>query len=830
MIKRFAQLVLATAAALAISLPAFCSQVNTTTHIHQSNSPKVLTAAPATQPRVFFLSAKPIWPKGREKEMNLFVGFRTIFPRPAKLPVVLRVTGSTIYRIWLNGQFIGHGPARGPHGYYRVDQWQLPQRFLQENNALAIEVAGYNVNSFYLLDQPSFLQAEVVSNDKVLASTAGRGTPFQAYIIKQRLQKVQRYTFQRTFIEYYRLSEEYGRRRQADRAFPETVECAVMPEKKLLPRGVAYPRFLCRQPVRHLSRGRIEKLLEVDKLWRDHSLTGIGPTMKGFTEQQLDVIPSIELQKVRSVDQVSIEQLYNPESRIRLGNESFHIFDFGTNLSGFVGLSVECNEPTRLFVTFDEILTNGDVDFKRLSCVNIISYELQPGLYKLESFEPYTLRYMKLIVLKGRCQINDLYLREYTNPQVWQGQFACSDDRLNRIFEAARETFRQNAVDIFMDCPSRERAGWLCDSFRTARVEFDLCGHNAIEQNFLENYLLAPQLPQLPKGMLPQCYPSDHYDGGFIPNWAMWFVTELEEYRARTGDKQLVNALEPKLLDLLEYFQGFENDDELLEDLQGWVFVEWSKANEWKHNVNYPTNMLYAETLAAMSRMYQRPDLREKAERIRHIIRKQSFNGEFFIDNALRKNGNLKPTGNRSESCQYYAFYYHTATPDSHAKLWKTLLTKFGPDRDKNKTYPDVVPANTIIGNWMRLELLARYGCHRQLKDELIGYFLYMADATGTIWENVGAYASCNHGFASHVAHNLYRDILGIHHLDAPQKIIRIHFNDVGLQWCRGRMPIPGGFVSVNWWKGANKLHYHADVPAGYELTIENNTNLQLVR
>ena len=30
--------------------------------------------------------------------------------------------------------------------------------------------------------------------------------------------------------------------------------------------------------------------------------------------------------------------------------------------------------------------------------------------------------------------------------------------------------------------------------------------------------------------MLPMCYPADHYDGNFIPNWAMWFVLELEEY------------------------------------------------------------------------------------------------------------------------------------------------------------------------------------------------------------------------------------------------------------------------------------------------------------
>ncbi|MHC4743542.1 MAG: hypothetical protein ACYS8Z_16635, partial [Planctomycetota bacterium] len=149
-----------------------------------------------------FDSARAIWPEGREKEMNLSVGFRAVFDCPAGEGAVLRIAGSSLYRIYLNGEFAGHGPARGPHGHCRVDEWSL-KGVKTSGNVLAIEAAGYNVNSFYLLDQPSFVQAEVVSDGKVLASTAGDGAKFEAAILKQRLQKVQRYSFQRPFIEYY---------------------------------------------------------------------------------------------------------------------------------------------------------------------------------------------------------------------------------------------------------------------------------------------------------------------------------------------------------------------------------------------------------------------------------------------------------------------------------------------------------------------------------------------------------------------------------------------------------------------------------------------------
>jgi alpha-L-rhamnosidase len=205
---------------------------------------------------------------------------------------------------------------------------------------------------------------------------------------------------------------------------------------------------------------------------------------------------------------------------LHLTPRAFHIVDFGVNLTGFVGAKIVCRSKTRLFFTWDEILRDGDVDFKRLGCVNAIAFELKPGSYEIESIEPYTMRYLKLFTMAGECEVSAIYLREYVCPDASRAQFAASDERLNRLFAAGRETFRQNAVDIFMDCPSRERAGWLCDSFFTARVAQDLCGDTRIEKNFLENFALPPSFAHLPEGMLPMCYPADHNDGVFIPNWA----------------------------------------------------------------------------------------------------------------------------------------------------------------------------------------------------------------------------------------------------------------------------------------------------------------------
>ena len=68
--------------------------------------------------------------------------------------------------------------------------------------------------------------------------------------------------------------------------------------------------------------------------------------------------------------------------------------------------------------------------------------------------------------------------------------------------------------------------------------------------------------------------------------------------------------------------------------------------------------------LDAVARMYNDPSLHERAESMRETIRKQAFDGRFFIDNAKRQeDGSLQITNNHTETCQYYAFFFSTATP-----------------------------------------------------------------------------------------------------------------------------------------------------------------------
>lgn len=710
----------------------------------------VREAAPDLAACDSFARALPVWAEGRETEKNLTLSFREVIDARATNDALIRIAASTDYRLRVNGEFVAHGPSVAAHDFYRVDCYDLSGCLRRGRNVVAIEVAGYNEPNYYLLDQPSFLQAEVEIGGEIVAAT---GSEFAAYDLKQRRADVPRFSIQRSFTERYALDPSFDDwARQADWQAVEAVALAEQPAKALLPRRVAYPDY------------RVHDAVE----------------------------------------------------------QGGGIYKFERNSSGFLGMRVKVEEPALLRVSFDELLgADGHVHIERLGCQAYVIYELAAGEYDLESFEPYTMQFAEAVVESGKCTIERMYMRDYCNADVWRGTFSSDNAELDRLFETARETHRQSSLDIFMDTPSRERAGWLCDSYFSARVAFDLSGHAKMERNFIENFLLPERFKDIDEGMLPMCYPSDHRDKNYIPNWAMWFVIELEEYLARSGDRETVDRARKRVYDLINYFEPYLNEDGLLEKLDKWVFIEWSAANSFVQDVNYPSNMLYAGMLDVASRLYGDEALAEQAARVRDEIRRQSYDGRFFCDNALRgEDGALTRTDNHTEVCQYYAFFFDVATPESYPELWARLRDEFGPARKKSGAYPDVPFANAFIGTYLRLELLSREGLSRQILDESIAEYLIMADLTGTLWENLPEstdfMASCNHGFAAHIVRVLYRDVLGVYKVSPVEKRVTLRFADCGLERCEGSIPVGDESIDLKWTMKAGRLEGRLSLPEGY--------------
>ncbi len=794
-----------------------------------------LTAAPR------FRTAQPVWPVSLSGEMNLVVGFRAVVDVGDDVPgpLVFRIATSTLYKAYVDGAFAGHGPARAAKGFFRVDALDWTDRLGPGTHVLVVEVAVYNTTGFHLCLQPEFLQAELTDGTgRTLASTGGDGTSFEACRYDERIQKVPMFSFLRgSFLEAWRLDGRHGAWRTDPTCRRETFACGTRPEGALLERGAPMPDFALRMPIAVVGRGTSVEDPAAEASWVAVFDRCIGTCKKGWRAGECEANPSVDFQHLRfapdRIGQEFEDERVDGSSILALATGQYRILDFGKDLTGFFGATASCAEKTRLLFVFDELLKDGDILLERSSGTTpLVAFDLAPGTYALETSEVYTLRYLKVVVIDGSCALSDLHLREYANPEASRARFAASDERLELLYEAGRETFRQNAADLFTDCPSRERGGYLCDSFFTARASFALTGSASLERTFLENYLLFDGDPMLPEGMVPQNYPGDIMKslwdaearyGQFIPNWALWLFVELEEFARRSGDTAFAARFRSKAEALFAYLRGFENNDGLLEDIDGWVFVEWSKANDFVAGVNYPTNMLYAGGLAAAGRLFGVPVWLRRAEEVKTAIRAQSYDGAWFVDQALREpsTGALRATTNRSEACQYYAFFFDAATPETHPVLWRTLLRDFGPGRVAKGLHPEIDPANLFIGRYLRFDLMSRCGLGERLLEEATGQLLPMAERTGTIWEHLDDSASCCHGFGSHIVHWLHRNVLGVAEVDVAEKRVVLRFETDGPAWCEADVPIGDGALRIRVERTGGVVRFRATAPDGYALTIE---------
>ncbi len=674
---------------------------------------------------------KSYWAQGKRTDKNITLAWVKQIRTDQR--GILRIACASFAQIFADGVLIGAAPCRAAHGMARIMQLEIPPC-----ETLAIIVAGYNCNSYWLVDEPPFCMAEYQIGEKKIDLS-----DFICVHLDDRIQKVAKFSYQRAYIEDYDFDGRRARLLLGDiNTYTRVVAEEVMPPV-LLSANTSVPKLNFHQ-AKLLQDGAV-KIKASDMKQRVSEFFAFNGACKGFLPDEweddpIDVAARIE---------------YNTN-----GDGSYRLYDLGRAISGFMRLFLHVESDTDVYLTFDEIMSfeiqNGQsyqkIDFMRNATASVIKWRLKPGAYILTSFEPYSARYMN-VTWFGKIVVNEIGIIDYENPDA--DRFFCrvKDRKIQAILEAARQTFKQNAVDLLTDCPSRERAGWLSDSWFSSSAERLFTGKNLVEDAFLENYVYA-KTEGLPSGMIPMCYPADHNDGTFIPNWAMWYILEIYKNFKVSGSRAQANAARKNIEGILHYFEKKENEFGLLEDLEGWVFVEWSAANEKTHleGVNLPTNMCWAKCLECIAKLYNMPQLQEKSKKIKDKIIEIGFDGEFFTDNCIRDdNGKLVRTGLKTEVCQYYAFWFETISLQSHPQLYRELKENFGPWR-KRSYRQDISEPNAMYGIYMRLDLLMREGDVRRLTDECVKYFYKMAERTGTLWEHNSPHASCIHGFASYAA------------------------------------------------------------------------------
>lgn len=636
----------------------------------------------------------------------------------------LCVAAADFYKVYADGVFVGFGPARTAKGYARVDEYTL-----LDCRVITIEVAGYGCSSLSTVRQQSFCCAEVRRDGAVLAAT---GFDFACSRNLQRRQKAERFSLQRHFGEVYDLD-----------AGTEPVAAHPVEAPAFIPRHV---------PFLDLSVARVDACLggsfTQGEMTRQNAYT-----TSILVEKDWGIFPeeAIRDKPFRFADSQNYRREWTGSLPRTLSAGQWLMLDAGAIEVGFPILEATAEADSEVLLALTEFCPEDRFAFvPKMNCQPVVLFRLKAGQQvQKECFDPYSFRKAAIIVKSGAVTVTGFGWRRCIRDMSGARQRHFSDPVMQGVYDAALRTFAHNAVDIFMDCPSRERAGWLCDSYFTARAEHYFFGNTPVEDAFLENYVLYRNEGEFPAGVLPMVYPSDpHESNKFIPQWNMWYVLEVCEYltqRAPGADKELFR---PSVTGFLDFLAQYENEWGLLEKLPSWNFVEWSTANDWTQDVNYPTNFLYAGMLEAAGKVFDLP-LQEKADKVRREVIRRSFDGQIFLDHAARVGAELVNFPHVSEAGQYYAalFGAFDLNGPEFAKLKAAIVDGFSqPPR------PDFCPVNAFIGLYLRMAVLDKLGDKDLLHSNIRAFFGGMAEKTGTLWEYKQTHKSLDHGFAAYIA------------------------------------------------------------------------------
>lgn len=724
-----------------------------------------------------------VWCEGIEPNVEL--KFCCYIKKQQK--VIAQWIAKDIYNLFINGKFIAYGPARAAKGYARVETMELDKYLTEENNKIEIYVQSNYTNLLCHTKEEPYLGICIKADDKVIKNTKD----FKCYSINNKLQRVERMSSQRGFLEVYREGIEET----------NCEELKIIPVKcpKILKRNVPYSDNIEEQATLY-KKGYVEA--DKNRVW-ENDLTKLlddGLKMGGYPRKDCECVLSKELlqfvpikraqdtnltddiEKKQLSDINAIDELSVSDAK-KMDNLCYYIYKIPKVYCGKFRFTIQTDKSTDLWITYDDLLVDDFVMFNREQIVHGLKWTLKPGEYILYSQEVYSAKYIQIIcgsfvnvkdvsLIRIENPLNNLDKRVVEVSKKQNSQFI--NNGIKTIVEAAKNTFAQNAYDLYTDCPSRERAGWLCDSYFMGKAEHFFTGNNVVEKNFLENYLLYENEVFEHKGIMPMCYPAQLGEHDYIPNWILWYVLELEDYLKRTNDLHFIELHYERIREILNFFEKYENEQGLLEGLEGWVFIEWSEASDYVEGVNFPTNMLYAAALDAASNILSDNSLKEKALNLKKLIREIAYDGEFYVDNAIRVNGELELTNNRSELCQIFAAYFDIEPNDKNFyERFVVGYEKYGVKKvinkksksDKEKIFGEqnnfeknelseesnkyIAPAALFIGGILRLMVLFNLEKYEKVIEECQNRFLEMTEKTGTIWEFFDEKASCNHGFGS---------------------------------------------------------------------------------
>ena len=540
-------------------------------------------------------------------------------------------------------------------------------------------------------------------------------------------------------------------------------------------------------------------------------------------KQAKEITAPAEKIVARQMPGIQITEEYKASGFNKISDQ-LYVYSFPKNMAGFCRLRVKGEAGTKIKLRHGEMLKNdGRVEMRNVSVFfepNHKDEQAQQDVVILRdanewvtfspSFTFHGFQHVEIESSKPVELTKESLTALFVHTDVESvGSFECSNPTLNKIWEATRQSYLSNLEGIPMDCPQREKNGWIGD----AQFAIDLALLNYDGINFYEKWMNDFIDGQREKGDITGIMPSSDWGWGPGPVWdaAMFIIPDaLYKYY---GDPHCVQKMLPTLDRYLAYLEKEEKDGLITFGLGDWVFYKTETDGTFTSSAYY----YYQYKLRALfARITDDDDSRflAKAEQIRKAINDKFYDaatgayaGGTQTAQGLALFVGLPPEGQE----QKVADKLHEMVSGNNyfldfgvigSKTVPRMLTKYGYVDDAMK-----MVAKTDFPSW--------------------GYWMEKKGYTTLpeAWEytRIQDFSSLNHVFLGDVSAWMVNELAGINYdPEIPgftHILITPHFVKE-LSWVKGEYNSVKGRIISEWKREDDKVRLNVTVPAGCSATI----------
>lgn len=254
-------------------------------------------------------------------------------------------------------------------------------------------------------------------------------------------------------------------------------------------------------------------------------------------------------------------------------SDNTYLFDLGKEIVGLLSFSLNASEKASINIAYGEHLENGHVKRKIHERDFSVDYVAEKGE---NTYTNYMLRIAcrYIEVSSDRpITINQIGIIPQLYPTERAGK-SLPTALDNQIYDICVNTLELCMMEHYVDCPWREQCFYAFDSRNQM-----LCGYYAFKggnYDYARANLVLISKDKREDGLLSICYPC-----GIdltIPSFSLYYLISVLEYIKHSGDKTIINEVNPKLKEILSTLEKNANGN-LVKRFLGenhWNFYDWS--------------------------------------------------------------------------------------------------------------------------------------------------------------------------------------------------------------------------------------------------------------